>query len=97
MTADAVLTAIRRRRVVRHFTDRPVSREDLLQILQAGRWAPSGGNKRLHRFVAVQDPVTVRLIRAISPMGLRSENPPPTANLLQPTLTHGLCSRMLSA
>jgi nitroreductase len=67
MTAGTVLDAIKSRRATRVFTDAPVSRETLLQILEAGRWAPSAGNRRLHRFVAIQDPTTIRLIRAVAP------------------------------
>lgn len=37
------------------------------QVLRAAEWAPAAGNRRLHRFVAVRDSVTIRLIRALSP------------------------------
>lgn len=62
-----VLAAIRSRRVVRDFGETRISREEMVRILEAARWAPSGGNKRLHRFIAVLDPVTIRLVRAVSP------------------------------
>ncbi len=62
-----MLELIRSRRVVRVMTDEPVAREDLERILDAGRWAPVGGNLRTVRFVAVQDPVTLRLLRMVSP------------------------------
>jgi len=64
---NIVLTTIRQRRVVRNFNEEPVTREQMLEVLRAARWAPTGGNKRLHRFVAVLDPVTIRLIRTVSP------------------------------
>jgi nitroreductase len=67
MTAGTVLDAIKSRRATRLFTDAAVSRETLLQILEAGRWATSAGNRRLHRFVEIQDLTTIRLIRAVSP------------------------------
>jgi nitroreductase len=65
--SNPVLEAIRTRRVVRGLTDEPVARPQLEDILKAGRWAPSGGNRRLHRYVAVQDPLTLRLLRMVSP------------------------------
>lgn len=65
--SDKLLKTIRTRRVVRSLTDQPVDRAQLEQILDAGRWAPCGGNQRLHRFVAVQEPLTLRLIRMVSP------------------------------
>lgn len=51
--AAAVLSAIRERRSVRKFTPEPVGREDLLAILEAGRWAPSGKNGQPWRFLAI--------------------------------------------
>ena len=62
-----VLDAIRTRRVVRLLLDRPTDRELLECVLDAGRWATSAGNRRPHRFVAVQDPLTLRALRAVSP------------------------------
>ena len=64
---NPVLEAIRTRRIVRAMTDRPIDRRQLEEILRAARWAPSAGNRRLHRFVAVQDPRTLRLLRMVAP------------------------------
>ncbi|MEW5775091.1 MAG: nitroreductase [Thermodesulfobacteriota bacterium] len=50
---NPVLAALRERRSVRKFTDEPVAREDLVAILEAGRWAPSGLNNQPWRFLAV--------------------------------------------
>jgi nitroreductase len=47
---NEVLQAIRTRRVVRRMTAEPIDREQLITVLNAARWAPSGGNRRLHRF-----------------------------------------------
>lgn len=65
--AEAVLDVIRTRRVTRSFTGEPVTPDDLHQVLEAGRWASAGGNRRVHRFLVVQDPTTIRLIKLISP------------------------------
>ena len=64
---NPVLEAIRTRRMVRALTDAPITRSDLEEILKAVRWAPSAGNRRLHRFIAVQDPMTLKLLRMVSP------------------------------
>jgi len=64
---NAVLEAIRGRRVVRRMTSEPVARERLEAVLAMVRWAPSAGNRRLQRFVAVQDATTLRLLRMVSP------------------------------
>jgi nitroreductase len=47
--------AITARRNVRSFTDRPVSAQDLDQILEAGRRAPSSRNSQPWDFVLVTD------------------------------------------
>lgn len=67
MAVNNILDAIRARRVVRDFTQDPVAREELFQVLEAARWAPSAGNRRLHCFIAIQDPLTIELIRTVSP------------------------------
>lgn len=50
-----VLEAVYGRRSVRHYTDEPVTREDVLEIIRAGSWAPSGLNNQPWRFVVVRD------------------------------------------
>jgi nitroreductase len=64
---NPVLEAIRTRRIVRALTDQPIERAELEEVLQAARWAPSAGNRRLHRFVVVQDPLTLKLLRMVTP------------------------------
>lgn len=54
---------ISRRRTVRDFSDRPVSREIIEQALKAAGSAPSGANMQPWHFVAVSDPGLKRQIR----------------------------------
>lgn len=49
------LELARRRFSARHFKDRPVEKEKLLQVLEAGRIAPSAANRQPWHFVVVQD------------------------------------------
>jgi nitroreductase len=65
--SNPVLDAIRGRRIARNLTDRPVERALLEQVLEAARWAPNAGNRRLQRFVAIENPLTLRLLRMVSP------------------------------
>lgn len=44
-------------RAVRHFTDDPVTDEDLKSLLQAARWTGSSKNRQLWSFVVIDDPV----------------------------------------
>ncbi len=55
-----LLEGIYSRRSVREYTDEPVSREDVMEILRAGSWAPSGLNNQPWRFVVVRDEVRRR-------------------------------------
>jgi nitroreductase len=64
---NPVLTAIRSRRMVRAMVDRPIEPAGLEKVLEAARWAPNAGNRRLHRFVVVQDPLTLRVLRMVAP------------------------------
>jgi len=52
---NSVLSAIRTRRAVRAFKSDPIPRDVLMEILEAGNWAPSGGNFQPWRFVVVED------------------------------------------
>jgi nitroreductase len=67
MSEAAILKNIKTRRVVRNLTDKPVAREQIEKIMEAARWAPNGGNQRVHRFVVIEKPETIRLIRMVSP------------------------------
>ena len=51
------------RRSVRFFSDRPVPREVIENLILAAGTAPSGANKQPWRFVAVQDPAIKKEIR----------------------------------
>ena len=54
---------LRRRRTVRHFSDRPVPREVIEDCLRAAATAPSGANMQPWHFVVVSDPEVKRRIR----------------------------------
>jgi nitroreductase len=54
-----VYEAVRSRRAVRAFTDRPVPREALCRVLSAAAWAPSGSNiQPWHVYVLTGAPLT---------------------------------------
>jgi nitroreductase len=63
LAARTFYDVMRRRRSVRSFSDRPVSRETIEWIVRTAASAPSGANKQPWRFVCVQDPATKRRIR----------------------------------
>lgn len=47
--------AIKNRRSIRAFKDKPVPEEKLMKILDAARWAPSAGNLQAWEFIVVKD------------------------------------------
>ncbi len=51
---DAI-KAIMTRRSTRRFLGRPVEDSDLKEIIEAGRFAPSGGNSQTNRFMVITD------------------------------------------
>lgn len=61
------LRVIKTRRVARDLLDKPVERAKLEQILDAGRWAPAAGNQRTVRFVVIENPELIHLMRIFSP------------------------------
>ncbi len=61
--ADMVLETLRKRRTIREFSDKPVSRELIETCIQAAGTAPSGANHQPWHFVAISDSETKRRIR----------------------------------
>jgi nitroreductase len=47
---------LERRESCRAYSDRPVSREDLMKLVEAGRLSPSGCNAQPWKFIVVDDP-----------------------------------------
>lgn len=54
-----VLTAIRDRRSIRQYLDRPIKADQLQKVLEAARLSPSASNKQDWKFVVVQDKDTI--------------------------------------
>ena len=52
---QSLLELIKTRRSIREFTDEPVERSLIEQIICAGIWAPSGLNNQPWRFVIIRD------------------------------------------
>ena len=46
LDSKTLLAAMRSRRTIRHFTEEPVEKEKIRQILEAGRYSPTGGNSQ---------------------------------------------------
>lgn len=61
-----VLKAIEERRSIREYVDKIPSEEVVYSIIEAGRLAPSAGNRQPYRFVIVWDREKIRKIAKVS-------------------------------
>ena len=61
-----VFEVINKRRSIRKFKNEPVATEHLRKILEAGRLAPSGGNRQPWYFIVVRDLETKQAVSASS-------------------------------
>lgn len=70
------IDAIKSRRSVRGFTDGNISDDIIVQILEAGRWAPSGLNNQPWRFIVVRDAETKIELSKLTSYGPTVKNAP---------------------
>ncbi|MEA5136245.1 MAG: nitroreductase family protein [Candidatus Fimivivens sp.] len=66
--------AIKQRRSIRKFSERPVSDAMLLELIHAGAVAPSASNLQAWQFVVINNPELVRKVNLFSP-GLSGKPP----------------------
>jgi nitroreductase/NAD-dependent dihydropyrimidine dehydrogenase PreA subunit len=57
---------LKKRRSVRNFTKDPVPKEEILQVLDIARYAPSGVNSQPVRWIVVHDPENVKKIAGLT-------------------------------
>lgn len=69
-------TAIKTRRSVRNYSDKKISEKELEEILEAGRWAPSGLNNQPWRFIIVSDSKVKEEVSAQTKYGRIINNAP---------------------
>ena len=60
-----MLDVIKTRRSTRKYQDRMIPEEKLEQILEAGRYAPSGGNRQTTHFLVVKNPEVLDRLREL--------------------------------
>ena len=66
---------IRGRRSVRAYTDEPVSKEQIEEIIEAGTWAPTGMHKEPWRFIVVEDRALIKYVSDETKILLRQMMP----------------------
>jgi len=67
-----MISALENRRSVRHYEDRPVPRELVQQVLQAGILAPSAGNRQPWKFLVLGEAAKAEALAAME-QGLQQE------------------------
>jgi nitroreductase len=85
-----VREAIYRRRSIRAFTSKPVSKKTLLQLLDAAVQAPSARNMQPWQFVVVTGKARARLVQRLTSRyaeEMAQGIPPPAMDLSEPYLT----------
>ncbi|MDP2917530.1 MAG: nitroreductase family protein [Dehalococcoidia bacterium] len=65
MEYDSLLSVIKRRRSIRSYRPDPVPTEDIMKVLEAARWAPSGNNSQPWEFVVVRSREKMRQVVGI--------------------------------
>jgi nitroreductase len=70
------IEAIKTRRSVRGFTETDIGDDAIEEILEAGRWAPSGLNNQAWRFIIVRNPDTKAALSKLTEYGPTIKNAP---------------------
>lgn len=61
---NEVFKVIKERRSVRRYNNEPLEREIVKQIVEAGRWAPTGGNSQSVHFTVISNTSVLERLRA---------------------------------
>ena len=64
------------RRSVRKFTEEPVAREDIIDIIKAAQYAPSAHNTQPWSFLVIDDKEALKDFRHLQRSALFAENAP---------------------
>lgn len=83
------LEAIKNRRSIRRFQDKPIPEETIMQLLEAIRWSPSWANTQCWEVVVVKDPSKKEALRETLP----GSNPANKA-MVEAPVVFVLCARL---
>lgn len=62
-----VLEAIKGRRSIRKYEYKEIEHQTIVELLEAARWAPSGGNKQPWQFIVVTEKPMIKMLKMASP------------------------------
>ena len=66
VTEEDILLLLRSRRSVRLYEERPISRDHLEKVIDAGRYAPTGTNSQNVRYILLVSPQEIERLRSMS-------------------------------
>lgn len=69
-----LMDVIRARHSTRAFEYQPIPKDVLVQLVDCGRWAPSGRNEQPVEYVVVDDPKIIREVAQVTDNGAFAEN-----------------------
>lgn len=91
--SSEVMKAIKERRTVRNFEDRPIPEDVLQSVLEAVQWAPSWANTQCWEVVVVKDP---KLKARLQEEAVPKSNPASKAVVTAPVVL-AMCARLKNA
>ena len=63
MNPKELLSLIKNRRSIRKFKNIPLKEEDLLDLIEAGIYAPTGSNTQCYRFILITNKEDIKFLR----------------------------------
>ena len=69
-----MISAIYERRSIRKFLDKPISQEDIMDIIQSGVKAPSSKNRQPWKYIVIQGNAKVEMLKVFRQGIEREEN-----------------------
>jgi len=87
-----LMDAIRGRRSIRRYRPDPVPEEDLTEVLEAARWAPSWANTQCWEFIVVRDPEIKQRLAQTLP-----EKNPARSAVVEAPIVLAACARRAKA
>lgn len=93
MDVNSLINIIQKRGNVTQFKRDPIKQEDLDQILEAARWAPSAGNAQPWELIVIRDSDTKKEIAKIHADAVSSSEEPEelSDSYLDPSILIGVC------
>ena len=84
---EQAIQFLRSRRSIRHFLDRTVEREKIRRLIEAARYAPTGGNSQMVEWLALSDKSHVREIAGLTVEWVRRILKDPQVGAVRPYLS----------